>query len=171
MSTTPIEQEPYIRLLVCRTCKSIDELPPYDGPEGGDVLLEITVERHGENHIGTLYNVPALHWQSKTMNAAIREQVTNGATGLDAFGTNFYATRMQFHEDAMTCFGQHNRPKGQCPDFRSEKKRLLPSTKAERKEVGLADPKNAPGPKVYLCDFCPVRTFNARKFNEERGIA
>jgi hypothetical protein len=166
VSDLATEQEPYIRLLQCRTCKSIDELPPYDGPEGGDVLLQITAERHGETHTGVLYNVPLIMWQSEKMKPKILDQITNGASGLDVFGTGFYATRMQFHDDAMKCYGQHQRPKGQCPEFRSEKKRLLPDTKADRKEVGLSDPKNAPGPKVYLCQFCPVAIFNARKQTE-----
>jgi hypothetical protein len=125
------------------------------------VLLEITLERHPE-HLGRLYNVSLLHWQSKTLKPQIIEQITSGASGLDAFGTGFYATRMQFHEDAMKCFAVHSRPKGQCPEFHADKKRLLPTTKAERHEVGLSDPKNAPGPRIYLCDFCPVRTFNER---------
>ena len=162
MSATT-EQEPYVRLLVCRTCKSIDELPSFDGPVEQDVLLEITVDRHGSEHIGTLYNVPMLHWQSKTMKAKIIDQLTNGSAGLDVFGTGFYATRMQFHDDAMKCFSQHQRPKGQCSEFHADKKRLLPDTKLDRKDVGLSDPKNAPGPRVYLCDFCPVSVYNAHK--------
>jgi hypothetical protein len=164
------KQEEYIRLLVCRTCKTIEELPPHDGRPQDDVLLQITVERHGENHVGLLYNVGALHWTSPTMRESIKEQITKGSSGLDAFGTNFYATRMTFHEDAMTCFTQHMRPKGQCPDFRNEKKRLSPGTNADRKELGLSPVEKGTGPRVYLCDFCPVRTYNATKSNEERGL-
>lgn len=163
MSDLATEQEPYLRLLVCKTCKSIDELPAYSGPVEDDVLLQITVDRHGENHLGNLINVPLLHWQSKTMKAQVLDQITNGSAGLDVFGTGFYATRMQFHEDAMSCYGKHQRPKGQCPEFRADSKRLVPDTKAERREVGMSDPKNAPGPKVYLCQFCPVAVFNAKR--------
>jgi predicted metal-binding protein len=164
------EQEPYIRLMVCRTCKSIDELPPYQGPPEGDVLLQMTIERHGENHVGLLINVGAIHWNSKTMRAAIIEQIQQGSSGLDVFGTAFYETKMQFAEDAMSCWGQYNRPKGQCPDFRSEKKRLLPKTDVERKDAGLASVQQSNATRIYLCDFCPVRVYNERKSRDEKGL-
>jgi len=166
--TTP--QEDYIRLLICRTCKSIEELPPWPGKPEDDVLLQVSVERHGDNHVGVLYNVGALHWASPTMREAIKEQITKGSSGLDAFGTNFYQTRMTFHDDAMKCYQKHLRPKGQCPDFRNEKKRLSPGTNAERKDLGLSPVEKGTGPRVFLCDFCPVRVYNSRKHNEEKGL-
>lgn len=165
-----VEQEPYIRLLVCRTCKSIEELPPHSGRPEDDVLLRISVDRHGSEHVGVLYNVSALHWNSETMRQAIKEQITKGSSGLDVFGTNFYSTRMTFAEDAMSCWQQHLRPKGQCPDFRSEKKRLLPDTKNERKDIGLSSPDKSSATRVYLCDFCPVRVYNETKLREEKGM-
>lgn len=168
--STAVEQEPYIRLLVCRTCKSIEELPPFSGRPEDDVLLRISVDRHGAEHIGVLYNVSALHWNSETMRAAIKDQITKGSSGLDVFGTNFYSTRMTFADDAMECWGKHMRPQGQCPDFRSEKKRLLPDTKGERKEAGLESPTKSSATRVYLCDFCPVRVYNERKAREEKGL-
>lgn len=167
MSPTTTEQEPYIRLLVCRTCKTIEELPPFDGRPEDDVLLTISVERHGESHTGLLYNVSALHWQSETMRDAIKKQIAEGSPGLDIFGTQFYETKMTFHEDAMKCFALHMRPKGQCPDYMSNRKRLSPGTKHERKELGL-DPTT--GPKVYLCQFCPVHTYNMTKKREQAGL-
>lgn len=167
-STT--EQEPYIRLLVCRTCKTIDELPPFAGRPEDDVLLQITVDRHGPEHIGTLYNVAELHWRSATLREEIRKQVTaGGSSGLDVFGTNFYATRMQFSEDAMQCWREHLKPKGQCPDYGSEKKRLLPNTAAERKDAGMKKPKESSATKVYLCMFCPVHSYNVTQQRKASG--
>lgn len=160
------EQEPYFRLLVCRTCKTIDELPSAE-EDPGDVLLQITVERHGEDHIGLLYNVPKVVWLSEEMKPQVIQQIQGGSTGLDVFGTQYYATRMQFGEDAMKCYKQHNRPKGQCPDYRSEKKALRPQTQKERMAAGL-DVSSAP--KIYLCDFCPVKSFNMKKSNESKGL-
>ena len=95
------EQEPHFRLLVCRTCKTIDELPSAD-QDPSNVLLDITVERHGEDHIGVLYNVPAVVWMSEKMRPQVVEQIQGGgSSGLDVFGTQFYATKMQFADDAM----------------------------------------------------------------------
>lgn len=164
------EQEPYIRLLVCRTCKTIDELPPWDGPAESDVLLAITVDRHGPEHVGVLYNVSELIWRSEGLREQVIDQIRQGGSaGIDVISPGFYSTRMQFAEDAMSCYAQHLRPKGQCPDYMSPSKRLLPPTKAERKEVGLPDPMNAPGPKVFLCQFCPVHVYNVTKQREAKG--
>lgn len=160
------EQEPYFRLLVCRTCKTIDELPSAE-EDPGNVLLEITVERHGEDHIGVLYNVPKVVWMSEKLRPEVIQQIQGGSTGLDVFGTQFYATRMQFGEDAMVCYKQHNKPKGQCPDYKSEKKVLKPGTEKMRRAEGLGAPS---GPKVYLCDFCPVKSYNMKKSNEAKGL-
>ena len=164
------EQEPYVRLMVCRTCKTIDELPPHDGPPETDVLLQMTVDRHGSEHVGLLINVGALYWASPTMRKAIIEQIQQGSSGLDAFGVQYYETRMQFAEDAMSCWAQHLRPKGQCTDFRAESKRLLPQTAQERKDAGLESPTQSSATRIYLCDFCPVRVYNEKKSREQKGL-
>ena len=70
----------------------------------------------------------------------------------------------------MTCYSDHMRPKGQCPDYKSDKKLLKPETNAERKEAGLEKYERTGGPKVYLCDFCPVKSFNMEKHNTKMGL-
>jgi len=163
------EQEPHFRLLVCRTCRSIEELPGAD-EDPGNILLDISVERHGENHNGVLWNVPKGVWMAPQMKQAVIEQIQGGGagSGLDSFGTKFYETKSQFAEDAMQCFSLHNRPKGQCPDYKSEKKWLSPKTEQERRAAGL--PTIGSGPKIYLCDFCPVKSFNMQKHNDQQGL-
>lgn len=66
----------------------------------------------------------------------------------------------------MKCFQKHLRPKGQCPDYGSAAKRLLPDTKALRKEAGLPE---TGGPKTFLCQFCPVHAYNMTKHREQTG--
>jgi hypothetical protein len=106
---------------------------------------------------------------SEKMRPQVIEQIQGGgSSGLDAFGTQFYATKMQFAEDAMACYGQHNRPKGQCPDYKSEKKVLKPGTAKDRADAGLSS--TPTGPKIYLCDFCPVKSFNMTKHHESKGL-
>ena len=169
--STPQEQEPYLRLLVCRTCKTIDELPPFEGRPEDDVLLELTVQKHGADHVGVLYNVAELHWRSDTLREEIKKQMVQGlSSGLDIFGTNFYTTRMTFQEDALKCYEAHLRPKGQCPDYGSESKRLLPDTDADRKDLGLKKAKDSASTKVYLCQFCPVHVYNVTKKREAAGM-
>lgn len=164
------KQEPYVRLLVCRTCKTIEKLPAYEGPAEHDVTLEISVERHGEGHVGQLINVSVLHWESPTMQAEIVKQIWGGSAGLDVFGTNFYETKDTFAADAMACYQRHLRPKDGCHEFRDESKRLLPGTDKARKDLGLAPVRESNGPKVYLCDFCPVRSVLARKHWDKKDI-
>jgi hypothetical protein len=155
------EQEPHFRLLVCRTCSTIEELPGAD-EDPGDVLLTIAAERHSDTHYGVLWNVPKGIWMAPKMKEAVIQQIhVKVGSGLDSFGTKFYETKSQFSEDAMSCYSLHNRPKGQCPDYKSEKKWLSPKTQQERRAAGL--PIEAKGPKIYLCDFCPVKTFNQKK--------
>jgi hypothetical protein len=71
---------------------------------------------------------------------------------------------MQFAEDAMTCYSIHNRPKGQCPDYKSDKKKLSAGTEQMRKAEKLDA---YSGPTIYLCDFCPVKSFNMVKHHDK----
>lgn len=173
--TPPTVQGPDMRVLWCLVCDTLEELPLFDGDPDNDVLLEILVQRHqfpsGEPHKGHLLRVPQLQWENIEIRKRIIEQMkAGGSKGLAEFDERFYESRDTFKEDAMACYSAHLRPKGACPDWRSEKKMLLPDTKAERKDAGLPDPKKAPGPKRYLCDFCPVSSFYAAKARTELGL-
>lgn len=172
----PKENKPQIRLLYCRTCNTVEELPAYDGPEPYnpkfDPLLEISVQKHqypsGLPHMGDLFVVDIdVYVKAKR---EILKQIKGGSKGLGELDESYYDTRSTFHEDAMKCFQQHLRPKGQCPDYMSDSKILLPDTKAERKELGFTAPKDLGGPKVKLCQFCPVHVYNVTKAREERGL-
>jgi len=159
------EQEPYFRLLVCKNCRTIDELPSAE-EDPGDVLLNITVEGHGEMHYGRLWNVPKAVWMTPALKEDVIKQLSGGEG--EGLGLPFYNTRMQFAEDAMTCYSVHNRPKGQCPDYKSDKKKLSAGTEKMRKAEKLDA---YSGPTIYLCDFCPVKSFNMVKYHDEKGIS
>ena len=161
-------KEPQIRLLICRNCKSAEELPDWEGHPDDDVLLQITVERHQQPapHVGLLFKFPVKYWARPDVKESIMKQIQEGSSGLDVFGTKFYDTKSTFQQDAMNCFALHNRPVGQCGDYKSDKKILKPDTAKERKAEGLAESK---APKVYLCDFCPVKSYNMKKYNQSKG--
>jgi hypothetical protein len=171
LKTYADKSEPMIRVLVCRNCKTIEELPDYEGDPAMDTLLNILVSKHQKpvEHIGLLMKFPLKYWVVPKIQDEIVKQIRGGSEGLDAFQTNFYATRNQFAEDSMRCFSDHNRPKGQCPDYKSDKKLLKPDTNAERKDAGL-EKAGVTGPKVYLCDFCPVKSYNMEQSNKEKGL-
>lgn len=158
-SITRLKQEgPQIRLLICSTCKTIEELPDYQGHPDHDDLLAVSCERHqnalGVTHVGNLMRVPLAQWVKPAVKEQIIKQIRDGVSGgLDDADQGWYDTKSTFHEDALTCYQQHLRPKGQCPDYMSDKKKLLPNTKAERKELGLASVKYSPN-ATRLCNFC-----------------
>ena len=164
-----------IRLLYCEDCKTIDELPDFDGPPEYDDVLEALLRRHetpsGLRHVGKLFDVDVLVWQNEEARRGIIKQIKGGGSaGLAEFDATFYDTRNTFFDDAMKGYGLHLRLKGACPDWMSESKILLPDTTAERKAEGLAAPSKTPGHKVRLCDFCVVQRFMAKKAQDAMGL-
>lgn len=171
--------EPMIRLLKCMKCKSIDEVPAYDGPEGGensvefDNSLRFFVDQHIDKGCTNkddriIYYLPFKYWIIPTIKEGIMKQVQQGSEGLDIFGTNFYATKQNYTSDAMTCWIAHNQTKD-CADYKSDSKLLKPDTDKERLDAGL-EKAGASGPKVHLCDFCPVKSVIQEKAFKQKGL-
>jgi hypothetical protein len=168
---------PVLRLLFCFVCNTVEELPPHDGPPETDILLEITLEKHefpsGERHKGKLFILPVKTWaNTSTRKEIIRQLKGGGSDGLDALTEekDFYSSKMQFSEDAMKCYSYHLRPKDHCADYMHESKRLLPKTAKERKDLGLEAPKDAAGPRVYICNFCPMHSVILTKKRAMMGL-
>lgn len=163
----PYKDLPHLRVLHCLTCGTLDEIPDYEGRPSEDAELNYVVDKHDHgSHKGMLYRVPIGFWLQEPIKRQIIEQIKGGGSkGLGEVDPSYYDTRNTFQDDAMACYSAHLRPKEGCPDFHSEKKVLLPDTKAERKEAGL--PIRPTGPKRYLCDFCPVRMHVERKVRGE----
>lgn len=173
----------YILLLVCKTCKSIEEIPysktgkylgdgKYD-QENNPFLEEIVGPHSRKGCFGMLTDINFVYWMTPKIKAALVEQIKKQftgdspfAAGLDVFGTNFYDLKDTYSADAMSCWKVHNQPKGQCADYKVERKVLTPNTAAERKEAGMG----ASTAKMFLCDFCPVKMYNQRKAYQERGL-
>lgn len=167
-----------IRLLICKTCGTAQELPWYDEDPKHDTWLISAVENHpkfgdGRAHIAAgLFNinVKAL-WdtpqQRKTTLEDLYKQLEIPGTG-EGMGQSFYDLKETYLEDAMTCWKGFNRTTdpGHC-DYRKPNKILLPDTSAERKELGLS-PKDRPN--TYLCDFCPVQSIVSQKNREAKGL-
>lgn len=146
-----------LRILQCHVCKSLEQLPDYQGPPENDVLLATLAERHkfpsGEPHRGNLMDVEEAQWNSPSTRQAIIDQI-HSRSGYTGFEPEFYAVRNTFMEDAATCWKQHNRDPA-CGDYRSDKKKIYPDTRGDRKELGLSV-KDIPN--RWLCDFCVVDT-------------
>lgn len=157
-----IDPGPVMRLLYCNVCDSFEELPAFFGKPENDHLLQISIEKHkfpsGEEHVGRLYIFPQAHWDRFKKDIIEQIRGRSGGKGLASADPEYYNTQNTFKEDAMKCFNQHFRPTEGCSDYESPSKRLLPQTRVDRKALGLPSPMNAPGPKVFLCHFCPVHS-------------
>lgn len=161
---------PKIRLLYCYNCKSIEEIPDFEGNPDDDVLLELTIEKHqsaGVPHNGFLSKIGIKTYQMPGAKQQIiknlRDRVGGGLADIDP---EYYATKATFHEDAMKCYDLHLRPAGGCPDYGSDKKKLIPKTQADRKELGLSKSTSS----IYLCDFCPVKTHVVTQQRKQTGM-
>lgn len=159
--------ETKIRLVVCPECKTIEEIPDHEGPLKYDYLLDAMAVKHtypSEHlHAGlVLFDVEQKKWNNTEYRLQIIKQVQerNGA----GLGDDFYAVKETFKEDAMTCWKQHNRTRN-CDDFKSDSKRIVPDTKWERKDLGLAPMKS----DRFVCEFCPVHAVMMQRMRAARG--
>ena len=167
--------EDKIRLLICQTCGTIEALPLYEGDPRYDDWLNSKTSVHktpsGTPHIGSLATVNSKDWANPTYHDAITKEIAQQLTPAGhgaGFGQTFYDTKDNFLQDAMTCWKGFNRTTdpGHC-DYRKDSKRLLPDTRAERKEAGM-DPKTRPN--TFLCDFCPVHSLVLQKRRKDAGL-
>ena len=169
------DEGPYIRLLYCYNCKTIEELPDFEGHPDDDVLLQVMIEKHesaGIPHSGFLskigiktYSRPEVR---KQVIKNLRDKVGGGLADIDP---DYYTTKATFYEDAMKCFNLHLRPVEGCYDWKNKNKRLVPKGTDElRKEIGLESAAKSASTTVYLCDFCPAKTFVVEQNRKQAGL-
>lgn len=148
-------------MLICKDCRSVEPLPDYDGDPDHDVLLDGLIEAHvfpnGEKHYGNLASVPDDQWNNPNYRSEILKQIAKRTTGLEG---EYYATKCTYENDAMNCYSKHGRPTEGCIDWEDSKKRIGNPTK-----VGWQV-----GPKVYLCGFCPVKSWVDTQKRWKAGI-
>lgn len=168
------------RLLVCKECKTIEELPLWDGDpkdEPQDQLLDNLVRRHVQKHGETedsamLLNVPDEAWNDPNDQLRILTNLQERWTG---FVPSAYHLMNTFAEDALRCYNKHHRPTGGCIDY-CEPNKLLTSNlwhsemddfidKSDRKKYSLSG--RTP---VYLCQWCPVETWVTTKKRNEKHL-
>lgn len=167
---------PRLRLLVCYTCNSIDALPWFDGPVQYDDTLNYRLSQHrfadGNPHIGMngLATVNEASWENPNLRRRILADLSKLRKGGEAEGLGQvnYDLRNTFKEDAQACWRAHNRTTD-CADYKSDSKRLVPDTRGERKELGLAI-KNSARPATSLCVFCPYHSVVMQRARKEQGF-
>lgn len=173
---TEIKDEgPKIRLLYCYNCKTIEELPDYEGHPDDDVLLQVLVDKHesaGIPHNGFLSSIGIKLYSRPEVRKQVIENLRNKVGGgLADIDPDYYTTKATFYEDAMKCFNLHLRPSEGCSDWKAKNKRLIPKGTDEiRKEIGLESAAKSASTKVFLCDFCPAKTHYVEKSREQAGL-
>lgn len=158
-----------IRILRCDQCRTLEEVPDFEGDPAHDLMLEAIVRaRHTEaggiKHLGQLMKVEKAKWDSPTIRKEILRQLAVKTTGFDP---EVYAADAGFRSDAMECWKTHLRVI-ECADYKTPERRLTPNTARERKELGL--PKYRSDRDVFLCDFCPAKTAAQEKHFTKLGL-
>lgn len=165
-----------LRLLVCGHCKTIEELPDYDGPVEYDTLLENLVSRHqfpsGTPHApATLGKVSEDDWGKPHVRQEIVKQISGKLTGTSetGLGSEYYDTRDTFQEDALACFNKHSRNPG-CPDYKSDSKRLTSGAEKDIKAEFGIDIRADRRSDRWLCEFCPVHSLVEQARRRKAGL-
>ena len=179
ISEEELKNGPRDELLVCADCETIEHIPGFDGPPEYNQARLARLRGHvvdladgtGRSHAIAFTTVNAKLWAE---NDEFRKYVVNAIsdaqkTGEVGLGSGLYDLRSTFAEDALRCWRvEHNRTEN-CQDYRSDKKRLVPPTRGERKELGLETRAKNIYTTSYLCDYCPYASVVAQRKNHAKG--
>lgn len=165
----------HVRLLRCDTCGPPLEEVPWTSddpnlPAEYDEALIFILNKHrtstDDPHVGRLIVVEKRAWDMPNIRHTIMDQIWGGSKGFGELDVKYYDVQNQLRSDALTCFSRHGRPKEDCPDWRTEAKRLIPDTKEERRDIGLTVNPRA-RPHIWLCSMCPVDAYYQKKARGE----
>jgi hypothetical protein len=162
-----------VRLLFCSNCRTVQAVPEFHGPVEYDDTLNNRLGEHlfadGRSHELVVGDIEKDQWDKKSVQDKIifkmaQEQgFVPPGTG-DGIGPTFYAVKATYEEDAIMCWKRHRRVID-CGDYKTQKMKILPDTKGDRKELGLAPTR----PGTYLCQFCPVQSIIDQKQRAAAG--
>lgn len=159
MTTT--ERVAHVRLLQCWVCKTVEEIPDFEGLPEDDHVLQYVDEKHGgetqQPHHRALLRVEKAHWENRQIRRRIHTQMWADTKG---FVPEYYAVRDTLREDAGKCFAAHRR-QVPCIDYQDRSKRLGNPAARMRKELSKEMKRDftGGGPKVFLCSYCPVQGY------------
>jgi hypothetical protein len=163
-----------IRLLICTHCGSVQEMPDYDGPWNHDEWLTRLIKDHqGPNHPPTqqtvhIGRVDTEDWNDPAKRKGVLDKLPEevGMPGSgEGLGQTYYDTKSTFTEDAFNCWAREHNRTINCGDYKSDRKRLLPDTKGERRELGLSIKDR---PNTFLCDFCPYHSIVMQRARKDK---
>ncbi len=160
-----------MRLLQCLNCRTLEELPDYEGVPEGDIHLNYLLERHGPidaRHRGNLFLIEDNKWRQNKAEICKEIWSNCGYTGMEP---EFYSAKNTFEEEALKCYNRHSRPKDGCVDWHEKSKRLGNPMIATDDKFRLKKKGFIIQSQTYLCDFCPVRfNYVQKKQFEKAGL-
>jgi hypothetical protein len=138
----------------------MEELPDFEGLPEHDVTLQYIDERHGGQtqmpHTRALHRVEKRFWDDRGVRRQIVEGMWKSTSG---FVPEYYHTKDTLVEDAQKCFIAHRRSVP-CIDYQDRSKRIGNPAAGDRKALSKDTRRDftGGGPKVFLCNFCPIQT-------------
>lgn len=171
---------PQLRVLQCFECKTMEELPDFEGNPADDVTLHYLDQKHGgssqQPHHRTLLRVEQRVWEDRNAKKQIVEQAWTAEKG---FKPSYYDIKDTLKEDAVNCHRAHQR-QVPCIDWHDSTKKLTSPTSRDRAKLAAELPRSFGGdrdaiakgaPVQYLCDFCPVAVAVEHAKQKARGVA
>lgn len=176
VETSDDSKDAKIRILICKDCKSIQPLPDFGGrPEHDETLIARVAEHQHpgpaptRGHAMELGRVSEVSWNNPEKRKQMLDEIGKnvGLGSGEGLGSELYDLKSTFAEDAMRCWRFKHGRTSNCDDYKHDKMKLLPDSRAERKDLGL-DPKDRP--VQYLCQYCPMESVIQQKRNEKKGL-
>ncbi len=169
--TEPTLSEPRIRLFVCRTERTIQEIPwyPMHASPDHDDTRNYLLQLHS-GHVVDWGDAVESQWNNPRLRIEITREIMramNPGEG-EGLGGEFYDIKATFKDDAIKCWKAHNRTTD-CRDWHNDNKRLYLDTRGDRKEIGLSV-KSQDRPNTFLCDFCPMASIKQSAVRRAKGI-
>jgi hypothetical protein len=178
--------EKRIALLICPKCQTVEPIEWCGEGRNEDGTIQPCGHRQCEDSIrarvvghtvkqatghylhATLgqFDVSEKDWTRLSTRKEILKQLAPPGSATP-YGADMYDLKANFHQDAMTCWKQHNRTKN-CQDWKSSSKRLVAPTRELRKELGLETRDKHRPAATFLCDFCPVRSVMMQRANSDK---
>lgn len=147
------------RLLICRSCGTVNRLRDYLGDPGNDWELKDTIDAHlgkatdprPEEHPSQLMLVDdddIDKMDEQTLKKAIENEMD----------VELKEMREDYKDQAMQCYQLHARPAGGCSDWCHESRVI-------GRKAGVP-----PTERAYLCYYCPVSVWVENRKNEKSGM-
>lgn len=169
------------RIILCRTCQTIDVIPLWEGrpeDEAHDPILEYVVHQHNQKHgegnaDAAMMTVEDKYWDDPRTRSDILKRMEGKFVG---FEPSLYDIRDTFAEDALRCYSHHHRPTAGCIDYHEPNKLLDAKLwhSVEDDKVDKSDHKKydnlLPKRPVWLCDWCPVQSWVDTRINTQAHL-